>query len=86
MSDTCVVVADGSKARFFLLQSAADPQAKNKLVEQQDLTNSEHRAPQTESRHSNRDAGPRHPFGAQRERHRLELERRFAAAGYVIPA
>lgn len=79
MNNICVVVADGSRARFFLLQSGAGPQSNNKLVEQQGLTNSGHEAPQSESRHSNRDAGPRHPYGAQRERHHLELERRFAA-------
>jgi protein required for attachment to host cells len=27
---------------------------------------------------TNREAGPMHPMGAQRERHRIELERRFS--------
>ncbi|MDH5533954.1 MAG: host attachment protein [Betaproteobacteria bacterium] len=79
MTNICVVVADGSRARVFLLRSGAGPRVKNELVEQQGLTNSGNEAPQAESRHSNRDAGPRHPYGAQRERHHLELERRFAA-------
>lgn len=78
MVDTCVVVADGDGARFFLLQAGAAPQDKNRLVEHRGLTNADNEAP-PESRHSNRDAGPRHPYGAQRRRHRLELERRFAA-------
>lgn len=77
MKNTCVVVADGAKARFFLLQSGQAPDGPNTLVEQAGLTNTGGDAP-PESRHSNRDAGPRHPYGAQRERHHLALERRFA--------
>ncbi len=33
--------------------------------------------PRTET-NTNREAGPVHPMGAQRERHRIELERRFS--------
>lgn len=79
MDNICVMVADGSRARFFLLQSGAGTGQKNTLVEQQDLRTSGHEEPQAGSRHSDRDAGPRHPYVAQRERHHLELERRFAA-------
>lgn len=79
MGSTCVVVADGSSAKFFLLESGAQPTAKRRLVEQQRFVNPELERVAPESRHSNRDAGPRHPYGAQRKRHHLELERRFAA-------
>lgn len=78
MINTCVVVADGANARFFLLRTGSAARDKNRLVEVQGLANSGDEEP-PESRHSNRDAGPRHPYVAQRSRHRLELERRFAA-------
>ena len=74
MASTCVVVADGARARFFLMPS----EAAGKLVEQALLENPEHRHPETESRRTDHDAGPMHPYGAQRERHRLEHEKRFA--------
>ena len=74
MANTCVVVADGARARFFLLPSEAG----GKLVEQASLENPEHQHPETDSRRTDRNAGPMHPYGAQRERHRLEHEKRFA--------
>jgi protein required for attachment to host cells len=88
MPNTCVVVADSARARFFLLESGRSPRDGRRLVEQRDLASTGNDEP-PESRHSERDAGPRHPYGAQRERHHLALERRFAgeivkrAAGHV---
>ena len=79
MENTCVVVADGARARFFLLQAAGGGAGRGKLIEQEQLENPEHQHPETDSRRTDRNAGPMHPYGAQRERHRLEHERRFAA-------
>lgn len=86
MRNTCLVVADGTRARLYLAVPADTPRRKLRLVEQATLANAE---PQTRGRNgagqvksernTNRQAGPVHPAGAQRERHRLEHERRFAA-------
>jgi len=78
MANTCVVVADGARARFFLLRAEAGAEGSGRLIEQEQLDNPEHQHPETDSRRTDRDAGPMHPYGAQRERHRLEHERRFA--------
>jgi protein required for attachment to host cells len=84
MNTTCIVVADGGRARFFGVEPVESPRAKTRLVERAVLDNPDLRTREksatgrehTET-HTNRDAGPVHPVGAQRERHRLELERRF---------
>jgi protein required for attachment to host cells len=75
MNKTCIVVADGARARFFLIE-AAETKAGSKLAEKGELKNDEHRHGNPDNI-GNRDAGPVHPHGAQRERHRLELDRRF---------
>jgi protein required for attachment to host cells len=87
MDNICVVVADGRRARIFLLQESTAPRAPFRLAERGILSNMSLRArgrsvtgrPRTET-NTNRQAGPVHPMGAQRERHRIELERRFATA------
>jgi len=85
MNEICIVVADAKVARFFGIEAADSPRERLKLVEQAPLTNvidlevlgkSVTGRVRTET-NTNRGAGPVHPIGAQRERHRIELERRF---------
>lgn len=86
MDNICVVVADARRARFFLVQESAAPRAPFQLAGRGTLGNMSLRElgrsvtgrVRTET-NTNREAGPMHPMGAQRERHRVELERRFAA-------
>jgi protein required for attachment to host cells len=83
VANTCVVVADGARARLFLVDtSEAD---KTRLVEMEDLVNTEYQArgrdvlPTARStRNTSRQSGPVHPYAQRRLRHRLELEKRFA--------
>ncbi|HEX9684487.1 MAG TPA: host attachment protein [Burkholderiales bacterium] len=85
MDNICVVVADARRARFFVLRESAAPRAPFRLAERGTLSNMSLRARgrsvtgrvRTET-NTNREAGPIHPIGAQRERHRIELERRFS--------
>lgn len=85
MDNTCVVVAGSSRARIFLLEESHAPRAPFRLIERGKLTNASLRSRgrsvtgrvRTET-NTNREAGPMHPMGAQRDRHRIELERRFA--------
>lgn len=85
MKKTCLIVADRGRARLFLVVPDESPRRKVRLDEQATLSaetrgrgaGSEARG--KSERHSNRDAGPVHPVVAQRERHRLEHERRFGA-------
>jgi protein required for attachment to host cells len=85
MDNTCVVVADSGRARIFLLEESHAPRAPFKLIERGTLANADLRSRgrsvtgrvRTET-NTNREAGPVHPMGAQRERHRIELERRFS--------
>jgi len=87
MENICVVVADAQRARLFLLQGREAPRMPYRLAERGTLSNATLRArgrsvtgrARTET-NTNRQAGPMHPIGAQRERHRIELERRFAAS------
>lgn len=86
MNNTCVVVADGTRARAFTLVADAAARRGMRLLEQWTLTNPEaqtrgrRQSGQVKSeRNTNRQAGPVHPIGAQRERHRLEQDRRFAS-------
>jgi hypothetical protein len=81
----CVIAADGAGARFFLAEKTGAPRAPFSLVERETLHNPDLRTlgrsvtgrARTET-NTNREAGPMHPMGAQRERHRVELERRYA--------
>jgi protein required for attachment to host cells len=84
VNKTCIVVADAGLARFYGVEEVDSPRVKTKLVERVVLNNPDLRTlgtsvtgrPRTET-NTNREAGPVHPMGAQRERHRVELERRF---------
>jgi protein required for attachment to host cells len=81
----CIIAADSARATFFLAEDSDAPRAPLKLVERESLENPDLRTlgrsvtgrPRTET-NTNREAGPMHPMGAQRERHRVELERRYA--------
>jgi protein required for attachment to host cells len=85
MDNTCVIVADSGRARIFLLEESGAPRAPFRLIEHGKLANADLRSRgrsvtgrvRTET-NTNREAGPMHPMGAQRDRHRIELERRFS--------
>lgn len=84
MNATCIVVADARRARFFSIEASDTPRHPLKLVEASVLVNPDVEGARRNGagrvkteRLSNRQAGPAHPIAAQRERHRLELERRF---------
>lgn len=85
MGGTCIVVADGGRARVFILEASEAPRAPFRLVERSALDSPDLRSdgvnaagrPPTAT-HTDREAGPVHPLGVQRERHGIELERRFA--------
>jgi protein required for attachment to host cells len=86
MKNTCLIVADGERARLFVAVPDDSPRRILRLIEQATLHNAEfdarglRGAGQVKSeRNTNRQAGPVHPIGSQRERHRLEHERRFGA-------
>jgi protein required for attachment to host cells len=85
MNRTCIVVADAGIARFYGVEKVESPRVKLALVERTVLTRetdlkvlgtSVSGKVHTET-NTNRGSGPVHPMGAQRERHRGELERRF---------
>ena len=84
MANCFVIVADGARARMFLLEKVPALQAGSRLVEKIDLVNTDYtargrNAPGVSSeRNTSRQAGPIHPQDAERDRHRIELERRFA--------
>lgn len=85
MIRTCIVVADAGLARFFDVEEDESPRVKVKLIERAVLTNDTDLKSRGESAtgkvrsetNTDRGSGPVHPMGARRERHRLELERRF---------
>lgn len=83
MSDYCVVVADGVRARLFSLEEAATGAGGPNLVEVADLANPDVAANvlkgDQKSGHSvaSASSGP-HGFEDHRDRHRQESERRFA--------
>lgn len=86
MKKTCLIVADGARARLFFAVPDEAPRRTIRLVEQAALVNAETQSRGrngaglvNSERNTNREAGPVHPVGAQRERHRLEHERRFGA-------
>lgn len=83
MNNWCVVVADGARARIFILEPGGGRAGDPSLVEKADLVNVGYSArgadaPQVRTeRNTNRQTGPMHPVGEKREQHRLEVERRF---------
>jgi len=85
MSDYCVVVADGTRARLFTLETADLPGVEGgpNLVEQSDLINPEsgegaRAAPQKSGRDTGRGTGVAHGFVDHRSQHEDEFLRRFA--------
>lgn len=84
MSEYCVVVADGARARLFSLEEAEISESGPNLVEVSDLTNSEVEAAGKEiysDDKSGRNASPgggAHGYDDHRDRHIDESERRFA--------
>ena len=85
MNRTCIVVADAGLARFYDVEEVESPRQKLKLVERTVLTNEVDLKSRGESvtgkvrteTNTDRGSGPVHPMGEQRERHRVELYRRF---------
>ena len=84
MNRTCIVVADAKQARFFSVDASDVPRRPLNLAEGTVLFNPDVEAVRSDGaarvkteRISNRQAGPVHPIDARRERHRLELVRRF---------
>jgi protein required for attachment to host cells len=81
MNETIVIVADNVTARFYRVELTDEPRAQlveTALLQHPDLpAHSMTARPPTET-NTNRQAGPVHPIGAQRERHRVEHERHFA--------
>ena len=85
MSDYCVVVADGARARLFALAEAGIGEGGPNLVEISDLANSEAEAAGKDlysEQKSGRNAAPAgggaHGYDDHRDRHIQESERRFA--------
>jgi protein required for attachment to host cells len=87
MSEYCVVVADGTRARFFTLEAAQFPEMESgpNLIEKKDLIN-----PETETagrelwtdtksgRNATSSSGMAHGYDDHRDRHMDEFLRRFA--------
>ena len=87
MSEYCVVVADGSRARFFSLDPVDFPEVEGgpRLTEQADLINPERDLPQRELFSAPKTIRSRPPLGGSghghddhRAQHEDEFERRFA--------
>jgi protein required for attachment to host cells len=87
MTDYCVVVMDGARARLFTLESAEFPEVESspKLVEREDLVNPEKDLAGRELFSSNKTGrnraphgGPAHGYDDHRAQHEDEFERRFA--------
>ncbi len=87
MKAYCVVVADGTRARFFSLEPSDLPTGEtgSNLVEHEDLISTEKEVPGTQmwtdtksARGASRLGAPAHGYDDQRDRHEDEFERRFA--------
>lgn len=83
MDEAVIIVADGGFARFYRVEPVDDTRLKARLIEAAVVEHPDVEAgsstarPPTET-NTNRQAGPVHPMVAQRERHRVEHERRYA--------
>ena len=86
-SNYLVVVADGTCARFFTLESAAKPSVESgpHLLERDDLVNPEHEQSGGDKYSTTRSGlnlnprgGPSHGYDDHRAQHEQEHERRFA--------
>lgn len=86
MSDYCVVVAEGARARFFTLEPVEVPEFESgpNLREWNTLMNPEHKAHQREvytdvrSGRNRGNAGEAHAYDDHRDQHDAEMEHRFA--------
>ncbi len=86
MADSCVVVADAARARFFTLEAAADPDFESgpNLVEHVGLDNAEASMQGKEKYSDNKSGrnqggiGATHGFDDHRDKHDMENHRRFA--------
>lgn len=87
-SEYLVVVADGTRARFFTLEAAALPSLESspRLTEHEDLVNVEHKQGGHDKYSSTRTGinlnprgGPSHGYDDHRAQQEQEHERRFAA-------
>lgn len=84
MANCYVIAADGARARMFELQKDAALRSGSRLREIIDLVNTAYTARGKDApsvrteRNTSRQAGPVHPQDAERDRHRREVERRFA--------
>jgi len=85
MTNCCVVVAEGSRARFFTLEQSDIPELEGgpDLVEHDSMLNTEHRVPQdqiyADSGGRNRSpGGPSHAYDEHRDQHDADTEQRFA--------
>jgi protein required for attachment to host cells len=83
----CIVVADGSRARFFTLEQPGIPELEGgpDLTEHRDLVNPEKEQRSRDlfsnlksGRHQAPGGGPDHGYDDHRGRHTDEIERRFA--------
>ncbi|OFZ90908.1 MAG: hypothetical protein A3I62_01185 [Betaproteobacteria bacterium RIFCSPLOWO2_02_FULL_62_79] len=78
-----MVVADGARARIFVLEPGGGRAGDPSLLEKADLANAGYSARGADAPHmrternTNRQTGPMHAVGEKREQHRLEVERRF---------
>ena len=87
MPSTCIIVADGARARFFTLESSEDPAADGgpRLLEHRDLVNPEADVPQRglfSDRSGRGHSSPgtaAHGLDDHRDQHMSELGRRFAS-------
>ncbi len=87
MASTCIMVADGARARFFALELSEDPEIDGgpHLVEHRDLVNPEADVPQRalfsdrSGRGHGSPGGSAHGLDDHRDHHMEEIERRFAS-------
>ncbi|MEJ2382404.1 MAG: host attachment protein [Gammaproteobacteria bacterium] len=89
MAQYCVVVSNGTRARFFTLQPAQVPELESgpNLIEHNALVNTEREAASNELWSENKTGrnrapkgGPAHGYDDHRSRHQDEYERRFASS------
>jgi len=86
MNQYCVVVANGTKARFFTLEDADRPEINSgpNLVKQKDLLNLENQSnldglwTETKSGGNRGHGGQSHGYDDHRQKHEDDIERRFA--------
>lgn len=87
MNQYSIIVAGGSRARFFTLEAAQFPEMESgpRLVEQKDLINTENKmhdgslwSEARSGRNRAPNGGPAHGYDDHRSQHEDEFERRFA--------